>query len=267
MCSSDLHKPPKMASRKSVPQNLERKLAERKKSQMQESKPPAMASAWPSGNPSAGGGKRKSSCKSKKTLVVPVNLDSPKAAAPTSGMKDVLQGKMFEMEAVLRAQVDSEASLTALMVEVGGCLCFVNKLAHMSRESGHLQGSIFQYLLTSCGASMGALRRTPTNGAQRIVFCNPEQTIRLAMLAKKMIDLVRIKVEDDNDIDLVRKCLVDSDSLLQSVSRGAKKCGMGAHEYYSKLKADTLKDEDIDVDPAGPAQGAEDTEADGGGMW
>ena len=162
---------------------------------------------------------------------------------------DSLRGALCEIDMTLRLKIQDDAALSLAAEEVKASLAFLSSLAEHSERSGVLQGAAFQQLLRSCGPSMGHLGRTPTvkdssgasgtmvgdMGVVTRVFTDPATTIRMAMGAQKLINLVRVKLEDDNDLNLARRCLGDAQRCLSQLRTHAAEQGVTGYDLYRQL--------------------------------
>ena len=160
---------------------------------------------------------------------------------------DSLRGALCEIDMTLRLKIQDDAALSLAAEEVQASLTFLSSLAEHSERSGVLQGAAFQQLLRSCGPSMGHLGRTPTvkdcgagpmGGDMSVVtrvFTDPATTIRMAMGAQKLINLVRVKLEDDNDLNLARRCLGDAQRCLSRLRSYAVERGVTGYDLYRQL--------------------------------
>ena len=162
---------------------------------------------------------------------------------------DSLRGALCEIDMTLRLKIQDDAALSLAAEEVKASLAFLSSLAEHSERSGVLQGAAFQQLLRSCGPSMGHLGRTPTvkdsggasgtmvgdMGVVTRVFNDPATTIRMAMGAQKLINLVRVKLEDDNDLNLARRCLGDAQRCLSRLRTHAAEQGVTGYDLYRQL--------------------------------
>ena len=163
---------------------------------------------------------------------------------------DSLRGALCEIDMTLRLKIQDDAALSLAAEEVKASLAFLSSLAEHSARSGVLQGAAFQQLLRSCGPSMGHLGRTPTvkdsggasgtmvggdMGVVTRVFNDPATTIRMAMGAQKLINLVRVKLEDDNDLNLARRCLGDAQRCLSRLRTHAAEQGVTGYDLYRQL--------------------------------
>ena len=140
------------------------------------------------------------------------------------------------MEAVLRLSIASSEQLALAQAQVNESLAFLALLAAQAAERGVLQGAAFQALMASCGPSMGHLGRTPKGGTGvSSVFDDPATTIQMAMQAQKLVNLVRVKIEDDNDLNLARQCLTDAQRGLAELRAHALKQGVSEFDLYSQI--------------------------------
>ena len=161
---------------------------------------------------------------------------APTVAAVTVVNFGSLQARLGEMEAVLRIGMESSDALKLAQAQVSESLAFLALLAAQAAERGVLQGAAFQALMASCGPSMGHLGRTPKGGTGvNSVFDDPMTTIQMAMQAQKLVNLVRVKIEDDNDLNLARQCLTDAQRGLAELSAHALKQGVSEYELYQKI--------------------------------
>lgn len=181
---------------------------------------------------------------------------SSSSSAPLASL-DSLRSSLCEIGLTLRLSIEDDAALAQAEEHVQGSLAFLGSLAAHAEQRGALQGAMFQELLRSCGPSMGHLGRTPTmkvhkaadggdgggaggsggggGGVVSRVCGDPLTTIRMAMDAQKLINLVRVKLEDDNDLNLARRCLGDARTCFAQLKGHAEQRSMSVYELYRQL--------------------------------
>jgi hypothetical protein len=111
----------------------------------------------------------------------------------------------FQVEAVLREKFDDEACIETCRVKLQQCTQFYADLGTLSSELGVLKGAAFQELLgRGTGNPRGHINRERVTGLVKIekVLTDEAEISRMIKLAEGLCDLVRVKIEDDNDLGL-----------------------------------------------------------------
>ena len=106
-----------------------------------------------------------------------------------------MQGQWVEVECLLRVQLRSEEALEKAKLRVSESLAFDGSLGKRAAASGKLKGTVFQALLAKADGSAGA-----TSASVGLTECSEEDWDGLAKGADALRKLVRIKVQDDNDL-------------------------------------------------------------------
>ena len=149
--------------------------------------------------------------------------------APPAEVREAVQ----EMASIFRLAVGDEASLCVLKERVAQCLVFFQHLRSAAQDSDLQLGAVFQRLLTLCGPSNGALLRTPMNTPRDLICRTATEKIALAMNAKLLIDLIRVKIEDSEDLELAETCMADAQRSLGALKGLARRHGCTEYEVWS----------------------------------
>lgn len=126
-----------------------------------------------------------------------------------------LQRRFMEMEGLLRIPFNKDGDVDRARTFVSRSQVFLTKLAELSQQMGLLQGTIFQDLLARLsrandGSQNMDLRSSRLSMREPLDEVPPDQANKLMTQANELLNLVRIKIEDDNDLKLVRQALRES---------------------------------------------------------
>lgn len=123
------------------------------------------------------------------------------------------------MEGLLRIKFDKDSDLDRARQSVSRSQTFLTKLAELSSELGLLQGTIFQDLLARLSRANPDgnedLRSSRLSMREPLDNFPADQAQMLTEQAAELRNLVRIKIEDDNDLKLVRQALRESNMFLK----------------------------------------------------
>lgn len=170
-----------------------------------------------------------------------VVVEVPRLTQPTLSLES-LGGKLMEVDALLRHQFATRQELCKVQNSVEAALGLLADLPDLAREANVIEGTLFQELLQRlgtapdahnppksrknmpCSPSVGArallVSRTPIPGTEREHW-QSHQSIRdlfggdegrLSSLMERvqaLRGLLRIKIEDNRDLDLARRALGD----------------------------------------------------------
>ena len=98
--------------------------------------------------------------------------------------------------------------LEELKVQMVEIPFFLKQLRDLAAYHRVLEGTVFQEILRYCNGRHGSFSH-PSN-----VLLGMNTLHQLVPMAQKMLQLFRIKVEDDNDLNLVRKAVRETSELL-----------------------------------------------------
>jgi len=183
---------------------------------------------------------------------IEIPTDSEWPAAPTVS-REVLSGKLMEIDALIRRKFDTRDELCSLQESVESCLQLLSQLQLLAVEANVLEGVLFQDLLQrlATGDSPPArpaapasisppnpsagVTRTPIPGAEREhwqsaqmvggLFANKPQILpQLLAQVAALKGLLRIKIEDNKDLELARRAL------------GEVKCAIDNLWWYAEAK-------------------------------
>jgi hypothetical protein len=151
-----------------------------------------------------------------------------------------MANRFGEVEAMMRVSFFSDSDVSALRHDIRECMHFLHELDQAAKVHNVLQGSAFQELLDSCGPSVKNPRpiRTPKAKVKCNCVCfeDPVVAVKMAMQAQQLIDLVRVKIEDCNDLRLARTCLQDASSFFQEAERTASRLNISVFDFIQKLR-------------------------------
>jgi hypothetical protein len=155
---------------------------------------------------------------------------------PTKTNDSQLRSSLCELESIIRVKIVDAGTMTRVKQEVVGALDFIQEIEKVAFEKNILKGKAFQELLASCGLNVGRLVRTPSAKVTGSVFNDPTATLKMAMQAKKLINLLRLKVEDDKDLDVAKGCLEGIRNFFANVHKRATATGVDDYTFFKNLE-------------------------------
>ena len=126
--------------------------------------------------------------------------------------------QFYDACALLRCDFKNEMEFDTLKNSVLELLSFLNELRSFAKSMGVLEGTVFQELLS-------IFKNDHRNLSHKMSMNVPELKA-LVPQAQQLIALLRIKVEDDGDLNLARKALRETRMLLEGIKTMAKKKNM-----------------------------------------
>ena len=162
------------------------------------------------------------------------------ADAITDKMRNNMVSRLGEVEAMMRVSFGDDHEVSRVRKEIRECMQFLHALEHAAKTHNVLQGAAFQELLASIGPSVKNPRpiRTPKAKVKCncVCFQDPAVATKMAMQAENLIELVRVKIEDDNDLRLARTCLRDATAFFQEADRCACRKNISIFTYIESLR-------------------------------
>lgn len=150
-------------------------------------------------------------------------VPEPEPAAEEIGDEELfstMQGQWVEVECLLRVQLRTQEALSEARARVRASLDFDTTLAEHASSSGVLKGAIFQALLASADGNEASTSSSVG------VDMSDEAWAELARGSDALRKLVRIKVQDDNDLKAANHALASCadffDNLQTYATRKAK---------------------------------------------
>lgn len=173
-----------------------------------------------------------------------------------------LSARLGEMEAMLRLAFSGAEDLVEAAQRVSKCQSFLTLLAEQASKRGLLQGTAFQQLMRGAqtGPSKGHIGRFRPDGTVNLpppaapcIFESELADVQAALRAQALVDLVRVKIEDDNDLKLARRCLDDSAAAIACLHERATAMGIADYECLERIRRGDDDDIDISAQPSSAA--------------
>ena len=154
---------------------------------------------------------------------------------------DAMRVRLCEVEALLRIPLDDSEAIEVVRGRTRASLRFLVALRDLATESRLLQGAVFQELLAGDRCkSEGHLRRSKRVGANEAAVAQAiaknGDVREFADQATNLINLVRVKIEDDNDLALAGKTLQDIEGFLHNLRQLAAKTSSDEFELLLQLQ-------------------------------
>ena len=151
---------------------------------------------------------------------------------------DRLKGRAMEVEAVLRLDFGSEGCIGEATDKLKACSDFYEQLTQVAEKLGVLKGAAFQEMLgRGTGNPRGHINRDRVTGLVKLEEALPEAELQEAIAkAEGLCDLVRVKIEDDNDLGLALSVVQDSTAFLDEMKRVAKMRGTEEPAFMDELR-------------------------------
>jgi hypothetical protein len=151
---------------------------------------------------------------------------------------DRLKGRAMEVEAVLRLDFGSAGCIDEATEKLNTCSEFYEQLQSVADTLGVLKGAAFQEMLgRGTGNPRGHINRERVTGLVKL-----EEVLDAAAMASAiskaegLSDLVRVKIEDDNDLGLALSVVQDSVAFIDEMKRVAKLKKTGEGEFMEELR-------------------------------
>ena len=174
---------------------------------------------------------------------------------PTEAVKDSFASKRFvegleglkqrwgEVQFLLRIPIDKTENFNLVHQTSHQSILFLEEIESIAKEYGVLQGALSQWLMpfdsnTSASDQTNIYRlRTGKYDVFGAQLTEISEEKRVEMI-KKMIDvrkLVKVKIADDNDLDLARRTVIDIDAFCRLLATEAEKRGeeIGPYEILN----------------------------------
>lgn len=157
-----------------------------------------------------------------------------RALDPSDLPQDVvseLQTRQLEVEMLLRLPLAGDAELREAALRVGEALRFDEGLAALAESSGSGKASMFQSMLAALpqqGASEGAANATAAKPPPAV---SEADWLELTAKADRLRKLIKIKIQDDNDLRTARKGLELCEAFFGKLAAAAQVHGDGATMY------------------------------------
>ena len=176
---------------------------------------------------------------------------------PTNEVKESFESKRFlngidglkqrwgEVQFLLRVKIENDNDNFQLVHQTSHqSILFLQEMKTMAKEYGVLQGALSQWLMpfdsnTSASDQTSIRRLRKGEHGSRLDEVPDEKRIEMI---KKLIDLrklVKVKIADDNDLDLARRTVIDIDAF----------CRLLVLETNRRNNEENKKDEGGDVTP------------------
>ena len=173
---------------------------------------------------------------------------------PTDEVKESFESKRFlsgidglkqrwgEVQFLLRINIEKENNNFDLVHQTSHqSILFLEEMKTMAKEYGVLQGALSQWLMpfdsnTSASDQTSIRRLRKGEHGSRLDEVPDEKRIEMI---KKLIDLrklVKVKIADDNDLDLARRTVIDIDAFCPSIASGTGTPSHGGFLYYEVLE-------------------------------
>eukprot|EP00658_Telonema_sp_P-2_P008036 TRINITY_DN13005_c0_g2_i8.p1 TRINITY_DN13005_c0_g2~~TRINITY_DN13005_c0_g2_i8.p1 ORF type:complete len:505 (+),score=132.09 TRINITY_DN13005_c0_g2_i8:138-1517(+) len=195
--------------------------------------------------------------------------ERPSLKAPTIERAQ-LGGKLMETDALLRDSFSSEQELSRVEERVRDGIALLDELPKLAAQGEVLEGGLFQELLQRLAISStmkestnmlhtpkgvrrsSVITRTPIKGSRRAHSCvsmacdklfgeEPDMLAALLQRVHRLRELLRIKIEDNKDLDLARDALREVEGLIRNLwwyaeeSGGQPKSSTGAERVAGLL--------------------------------
>ena len=141
-----------------------------------------------------------------------------------------MQGQWVEVECLLRVQLRTLEALEEGRKRVSESLAFDNALGQKATQLGVLKGTIFQALLARADGS------ADSTAASVGVEMGDAEWESQAAGADALRKLVRIKVQDDNDLKAANGALSSCAEFFANLSTYASRKGMKETDVLTKLE-------------------------------
>lgn len=152
---------------------------------------------------------------------------------------DRLKTRSMEVEALLRVQFDNEGCIPECRTKLEQCSEFYENLGKLATQLNVLKGAAFQELLgRGTGNPRGNINRDRVTGLVKLetVITTHGELQQMVQLAEGLCDLVRVKIEDDNDLGLALSVVGDSLDFFTEMSKLAKLKGEEEHPFLQMLR-------------------------------
>ena len=154
---------------------------------------------------------------------------------------DRLMGRMMEVESVLRLPFETPEHVREAMEALEASRLFVIDLGELSEKLCVLKGQAFQEMLARGGGRRqgGQLGRERLTGLVKLedALASEDEIMRTVARAEGMCDLVRVKIEDDNDLGLANMVLEDCRTFFDELGTCAASKRLGVAALFFQLRA------------------------------
>ena len=142
-----------------------------------------------------------------------------------------MQGQWVEVECLLRVQLRGEAALEEARERVNASLAFDRGLSKRAVDSKILKGTIFQALLAKADGAASA-----TAASVGLSSMSDDEWEAEAKGADALRKLVRIKVQDDNDLKAANGALTSCAEFFSNLRVYGSRNGLTAEAVIAKLE-------------------------------
>jgi len=152
---------------------------------------------------------------------------------------DRLKTRSMEVEALLREKFDDEGCIETCRSKLEQCSEFYESLGKLASTLKVLKGAFFQELLSrGTGKPRGHINRDRVTGLVKLeeVLTDEEEMQKMILSAEALCDLVRVKIEDDNDLGLALSVVGDSLDFFTEMSKLAKIKGEEEYPFLQMLR-------------------------------
>ena len=161
--------------------------------------------------------------------------DEEEAPPPADNVGDeelmaMMQSRWVEVECLLRVQLRTPDALSEARRRVLASLRFDEGVAAQAASSHQLKGTIFQALLAFVDG------RAESTAASVACGVSDAEWAELALGADALRKLVRIKVQDDNDLKAANLALKSCAEFFDNLAVYAKRHGLEETEVLPKLE-------------------------------
>ena len=152
---------------------------------------------------------------------------------------NLLMGRAMEAEAVLRIDFSKTGCIAEMTEKLQRCVECHENLLMLASQLEVIKGAAFQELLgRGTGNPRGHINREDRiRGKVKLDEALDTEALEAAILgAEAFCDLVRIKIEDDNDLELALHVVEDSAAFLVDTKRIAAIKQQDEHEFLQTLR-------------------------------
>lgn len=139
--------------------------------------------------------------------------------------KRSIKRQLFESSALLRCDLMQEEEYINVKQNVPVLITFLQEITLLARERDVLEGALFQQILRNCSmAGVVSVNPMTPHRQQPISSVELKRTELQALVPKteNLVRLLRVKIGDDNDLNLARKALREISTMLEGVSKLAQ---------------------------------------------
>lgn len=155
--------------------------------------------------------------------------EDPPEEVPDEELFPLMQSQWVEVGCLLRLQLNSSEALDDARSRVGASVSFDVTLAERAQSSGVLKGTIFQALLAFADG------RAESTAESVGVQLSDGDWAELSQGSDALRKLVRIKVQDDNDLKAANLALKSCADFFDNLKCYASRHGMAETDVLTKL--------------------------------